>query len=357
MDATVRDAVWFRRRLLDWFDRSRRDLPWRRTRDAYAIWVSEIMLQQTQVARVAGYYERFLAAMPTVHDLARADLDRVLELWEGLGYYGRARAMHRAARELVANHDGVLPRTVDRLVRLPGFGPYTAAAVASIAFGEQVAALDTNGLRVLARLGAIDSDPARADVRRAIDALAARILAPSRPGDFNQALMDLGAAVCTPRAPVCDRCPLAARCAARNAGNPERWPSKSRPSQRPLVNAACGLVARRGRWLMVRRPAHGLLGGLWEFPGGRIADGETPESACARGIREKTAIVVGTCREVDAVRHSFSHFRVVLHVCRCTRSTGRALASRTRWVAPDEFATLAMTRTARRIASSITATA
>lgn len=352
MDLDRIDERAFRERLLAWFDASRRDLPWRRTSDPYRIWISEAMLQQTQVDRVVGYYTRFLEAFPTVEALAAAETDRVLKLWEGLGYYARARALHEASRRIVDAHGGLLPSSADALRKLPGFGPYTAAAVASIAFDEPVAALDTNVLRVLTRLECIGGARTDRATRAALDALAARLVDPDRPGDFNQAMMELGAMICRPRAPRCLLCPVASDCCARASGDPERWPETRPKPERPTVHAACGIVTRRGKTLVVRRPERGLLASLWEFPGARLAEGETPEQACIRGIADKTGIRVEVAAPLTTVHHTFSHFRIVLHAFECRDLGGRLRGDRARWATATEIGALAMTRTARRVVSS-----
>lgn len=334
------DVEAFRAGLLEWFDAGRRDLPWRRTSDPYRIWVSEVMLQQTQVDRVVDYYTRFLDAFPTVEALAAAPIDDVLKLWEGLGYYARARTLHAAAARVAGDLDGRLPARAEELRALPGFGPYTSAAVASIAFNEAVAAIDTNVVRVVARLGCASS-------RGEIDRLASDLVDPERPGDFNQAMMELGAMICRPRAPRCLLCPVAAGCCARASGAPERWPEPKPTAARPVVHAACGVVRRRGRVLVVRRPERGLLGGLWEFPGARLADGETPERACERGIVEKTGVRVTALEPLGAVGHTFSHFKVMLHAFACRDLGGRAHAGR--WATFEEIDALALTRTARSV--------
>lgn len=334
-----------RARLLAWFDAARRDLPWRRTSDPYRIWVSEVMLQQTQVERVVAYYERFVGRFPTLEALAAAPLDEVLKLWEGLGYYARARALHAAAREVTARFEGRLPTTADALRELPGFGAYTSAAVASIAFGEASAAVDANVIRVIARVYATSE-------RAAIGRAAAEMLDPGRPGDFNQAVMELGAMICRPRAPRCLLCPLAESCRARVSGDPERWPARPPRAERATVHAACVLVVRRGRVLLVQRPERGLLGGLWEFPGGRIVEGETPAGACERGVLEKTGVRVAAESTLGEVRHAFSHFRVVLHVFRGEALGGRVVG-RARWTTRNEIEALALTATARKASAWI----
>jgi A/G-specific adenine glycosylase len=249
-------SIAARRRLLAWYRRHRRDLPWRRARDPYAIWLSEIMLQQTRVAAAIPYYERFLARFPDVRALARARLDEVLALWSGLGYYRRARHLHAAAR-IVAK--GALPRTEEEWRELPGVGPYAAAAIASIAFGERAAAVDGNVVRVLSRLHAIERGP--------VGDLARAWLSPRAPGDHNQALMELGATVCTPRAPACPRCPLSSFCAGKS--DPARYPAPR--ARRPVreERLAVALVTRGGRIQLRRRAGDGFLAGMWDLPPAR----------------------------------------------------------------------------------------
>lgn len=307
------------------------------------------MLQQTQVDRVALYYERFLKAFPSVRALARAPLDDVLKQWEGLGYYGRARSLVKAARVIAERPDAAIPATVEGLRELPGFGPYTAAAVASIAFGVAVPALDTNVLRVLARLFAVDGAVTEAATRRRLETHAHTLLDSARPGDFNQAMMELGAMVCGARSPRCLLCPVSRVCRARALGDPARWPAESPKARRPMVHAACAIVERNRKWLVVQRPETGLLGGLWEFPGARMVDGESPEAACVRGVLEKTGVTVRPGAPLVAVRHTFSHFHVTLHAIVCRAPRGRIAHERAAWRTFDEIDALALTRTARKV--------
>jgi len=265
----------FRKRLLSWFRNNQRDLPWRRTGDPYRIWLSEIMLQQTRVAAVIPYYERFLRQFPTMRHLARARLATVLAAWAGLGYYSRARNLHRAARQMVARHGGKVPRELNAALALPGVGRYTAAAILSIAYGEPLAALDGNVARVLARLGAQRGDLRAPDAWRRLDGAAAALLARQAPGDWNQAMMELGATVCTPASPRCGHCPVSRWCRARKLGLAERLPSaRSKPRTVKISIAAAVLLDPRGRTLLVRQPASApapaqadkLFSRLWQFP-------------------------------------------------------------------------------------------
>jgi A/G-specific adenine glycosylase len=252
--------------LLRFYRRHRRDLPWRRTRDPYAIWVSEIMLQQTQVATVEPRYRQFLAEFPDVATLARAPVERVCEAWAGLGYYSRARNLHAAARAVVAEHDGVLPRDAAGLVRLPGIGRYTAGAVASIAFDEPAPIVDGNVARVLARLHALTASPKSAAGSRRLWTWAAELVRGPQPGELNQALMELGALVCTPRSPQCPTCPVRRHCRAGRSGRAERFPpAAKRPRRALLAVAFLWHRSAAGVWL-VRRPPTGLWAGLWELP-------------------------------------------------------------------------------------------
>jgi A/G-specific adenine glycosylase len=252
--------------LLRWFQRSRRDLPWRRTQDPYAILVSEVMLQQTRVETVLSYYERFLKRFPTVQDLSAASVEEVLGLWSGLGYYRRARLLHRSAGRIVELGGGV-PRSVSELKRLPGVGSYTAAAVGSIAFGQVEPAVDGNVERVVTRLFCIAGDPKRGPARKRVEAAARELLDPKRPGESNQAMMELGATICRPRNPLCSQCPLEQRCQARLHGAPDEYPEKGRSRARMTVRRQIAVVREGNKLLLFRRPDDSpLLAGLWELP-------------------------------------------------------------------------------------------
>jgi len=315
------------KKLLAWYRKGARDLPWRRTKDPYAIWVSEIMLQQTQIATVIPYYERWMKRFPTARALARAPLDTVLKLWEGLGYYARARNLHKAVRSVK-----VLPKTAADWREVPGVGAYTAAAIASIAHGERVAVFDGNVRRVLSRLEG--RDVALAPPPR------------GKPGDYNQALMELGQRVCTFRAPTCDVCPLAAGCRSKAAGDPERWPSKKPKKVVPHREVAIGVIWDGDRFYVQRRQEEGLLGGLWEFPGGKREKGETFEECLRREIREETGFQVDVGPFLTKVKHRYTHFSVELHTFHCFLRKGKGPG---RWVTQDEVSELAMPRANLRI--------
>ncbi|MGH0033350.1 MAG: A/G-specific adenine glycosylase [Myxococcota bacterium] len=334
-----------RAKLLRWYRANRRDLPWRRTRDPYAIWVSELMLQQTRVETVIPYYERFLARFPDVQALADAPLDDVLTHWAGLGYYSRARNLHRAAQQVLDEHGGALPDDAESLRALPGIGRYTAGAVASIAFERPEPVVDGNVVRVLSRLHAIDGDVrSPVVVERLWEEAAALARGPS-PGDLNQALMELGATVCTPRAPRCLACPWERDCRAHRAGDPESLPVKSKATKVRDVEAVAGVVERGGKWLVVQRPNEGLLGGLWELPGGDLLPAEEPAAALSRTLRERVGLDVPGGECAGAVGHLFSHRRLTLHVFRCKPASGRvrrAGFAAHRWIAPARIEELAI---------------
>ncbi len=336
-------------RLLAWYDRERRDLPWRRRRDPWAIWVSEVMLQQTRVETATPYFERFLDRFPDPGALAAAPVERALELWSGLGYYRRCRQLHAAAGR-VAAAGGVLPRRAAELAQLPGVGAYTAAAIASIAFGERVPAVDGNVVRVLARRAALAGAPERAATRRAIAAAAEALLDPQRPGDSNQALMELGATLCTPRAPRCAQCPLAEGCQAWQRGAPERYPARRTRTPGVALAQTAALVEAEGRWLFLRR-AEGasLLAGLWELP--TVAgSGATAEAALARAHGGSWRLG----EELARVRHAITFRRLEIVARRAEWSArgeaaGVAEGEEAAWLAPDEARERALTGVARKL--------
>ena len=280
------------------------------------------MLQQTQVATVQPYYERFLRRFPTVEKLARARLDSVLKLWEGLGYYSRARHLHQAAKLIVTQHGGHVPRDKNELLGLPGIGAYTAGAIASIAFGQREPVVDGNVTRVLCRLFRLRENPKQAAVHREIWLLAQRLLPASRVGDFNEALMELGAEVCLPRTPRCDECPLAGTCQARRHGEEATLPVRTPRKRIPRHVIAVGVIYRNGRILIDRRKPEGLLGGLWEFPGGKKEPSETLEQALHREVREELGIRIRIQRSLIALDHAYSHFRIRLHAFECAYLSG-----------------------------------
>jgi len=349
----------FAKRLLTWFAAEARDLPWRHDRVPYRVWLAEVMLQQTQVDTVVPYYERFLARFPTVEALAAAPLEDVLKLWEGLGYYSRVRNLHAAARQVVAQHGGQIPGTFEALLTLPGVGRYTAGAVASIAFGHDVPAVDGNVRRVLARVFAVREDVSRSAVQRNMEALAENLLPPGRAGAFNEALMELGATVCTPHAPKCDRCPLHALCQAHAAGEQASLPVKRARRRTPHYDVAAAVtVGQDGRVLVAQRNASDMLGGLWEFPGGKREEGETLPECLAREMQEELDVAVEVGEPLTVVKHAYTHFRITLHAFRCRIIAGepRCLdCAAFRWASLPELDALPMSVADRKIAQALRA--
>ncbi|HEX8387083.1 MAG TPA: A/G-specific adenine glycosylase, partial [Rubricoccaceae bacterium] len=356
----------FREALPVWFDGARRAAPWREggpdgRRDPYRVWLSETMLQQTRVETATPYFERFVAAYPTVEALAAAPLDAVLVLWEGLGYYSRARNLHRAARAVVAEHGGAVPSDAAAFGALPGVGPYTTAAVLSLAYDVPLAVLDGNVVRVLARVFAVADDARAPRTRAALQRLATRLLDAARPGRWNESVMELGATVCTPRKPACPACPLQGVCAAFATGRPEAFPVVAPRKAVPHAVVAVGLITDDdGRVLMQRRPETVMLGGLWEFPGGKVEPGETPAEACAREVHEELGVRVDVGRPVAVVDHTYSHLKVTVHAFRCRLVSGTPVAvtgEPMRWLGPDELTDVAVPRASRRIIEAVAAEA
>ena len=310
--------------LIEWYERSHRDFPWRRTSDPYRILVSETMLQQTRVETVVPYYQRFLARFPDVRQLAAAESDEVLSLWSGLGYYSRARSLHRAAQLLVAEYDGVFPETAEALRELPGIGPYTAGAISAIAFDRPEAAVDGNVVRVLSRLFGIRGEVGRPAVRREIEAHALALAEGPHPGDQCQALMELGALVCVPRVPRCLLCPLQTDCDAFEAGDPASLPNKAKKKAPTRVEAACVLLRRGRRYLAVKRPERGLLGGLWDLPGGEIVAGEDAASSLIATLERDLGLrLAEPPTAMGQVEHVFTHRKLTLFVFAAEAAGGR----------------------------------
>ena len=312
----------FRDALLDWFRDYQREMPWRNTDNPYYIWVSEVMLQQTQVKKVVDYYERFIEQFPDVQHLAAAPLQDVLKLWEGLGYYARARNLHKAAQVIVNELDGVVPRDYTTFRKLPGVGTYSAAAVQSIAFNAPYAAVDGNIKRVVARLFLMDAPINDAKSAKQFQQRADDLLDPTVPGLFNQAMMELGATVCRPQSPTCLICPVNAFCEAFHTARQDEFPQRRETKPVPEHHIAVGVIYRGDAVLITQRQLDGLLGGLWEFPGGRIVEGETAEAACVRNITEVVNLSVSDIRYLTRVRHAFTHFKIVVDVFVCNYQSG-----------------------------------
>ncbi|MCG3178809.1 MAG: Adenine DNA glycosylase [Phycisphaerae bacterium] len=337
-----------RRRLLRWFAQHQRTLPWRSDPTPYRVWVSEIMLQQTQVATVIPYFERFVRRFSDVAALAAADLQDVLAVWAGLGYYSRARNLHRAAG-LIASA-GRFPDTLEGLLALPGVGRYTAGAILSIAFDKPAPILDGNVARVLCRLSAIGGDPKSPAVRRRLWSLAETLVPPRRPSQFNQAMMELGALVCTPRSPLCGRCPLAALCEAKRQDRPEAYPAAGRKTRVLTERWAVALVRRGGCVLMTRRAEGARWGGLWEFPGTTVAATGNAEADLRRFLKDELSLSPSQFAQVGRVRHQLTHRNMTVEVFAAAAPKGRP-STASAWVAPANIEARPISKLTRKIAA------
>lgn len=339
MDAKILSV---RRALLDWFGRSKRDLPWRHGYNPYHVWISEIMLQQTQMERGVIYFRRWMKEFPDILAVANAGEREILKQWEGLGYYARARNLQRAAQIMVEHYQEQVPDSYEDLLKLPGIGPYTAAAIASIAYNCDIAVVDGNVERVIARLFDIDGPVKNAGVKKQVRQLAQELLPEGRARDFNQALMDLGGLVCTPKKPLCIECPVAKNCAALAAGRVSERPVVSPGTKIIPIEMATGVLAHQGRVFIQQRRLDDLWGGLWEFPGGRVKIGETPAEAVIREFREETDFVIEVARPIATVVHHYTRYKVTLHGFSCRFAEGGAepvlhAARAFCWASPKEL--------------------
>lgn len=340
MDSSERLSA-FRGRLVAWFQKNQRDLPWRRRRDAYAVWLSEVMLQQTQVATVVPYFHRFVARFPTVRELADAPLDDVLALWSGLGYYARARNLHKAAR-LIADMPGGFPTTASELRKLPGLGPYTAAAIAAFAFGEAVPVLDGNVARVLCRVEALElpDDQNHPELKRLSEVFLDR----ERPGPFNEAMMELGALVCVPSSPRCLVCPVSELCLARARGDENRLPlPRVRLEKKPLRLACAVIRDASGRVWMARRAVKGLFGGLWELPSAELSQ-EADAAEALQSLGFRTAAL----KPLGKVKRTLTHRLLTLELWPAEFADGTPPSEAGRFVSPDDWPELGLSTAMRR---------
>ena len=337
------NTLFIQQELLRWFARHQRDLPWRQSYDPYQVWISEIMGQQTQMDRVAVYFRRWLERFPDIQAVAEAPEQDLLKAWEGLGYYSRVRNLAKAARQMVAGHGGRVPDTLASLRALPGIGDYTAAAILSIGFNHPIPLLDANVERLFARLADIGSPIKHKAARTQLASMAEALLDRSNPRAFNQALMEFGALVCTPKNPRCGQCPLCQDCSSLRADTVEFRPLPQKKGQRIDITMSCGIINHQGHYYIQQRLADDIWGGLWEFPGGRLKDGESPQTAAEREVFEETELHADAFEPYKTVVHHYTRYRVTLHgfLCRLkapfvTIPTLHA-ATQYRWVTLEEL--------------------
>ncbi len=335
--------------LLGWYDQHARTLPWRGIHDPYRTWVSETMLQQTRVETVLGYYARFLARFPTIADLAAAPEDDVLKLWEGLGYYSRARNLHKGAKQIMADFGGAIPADVDSLLNIYGIGPYTAGAIASIAFDQPVPAVDGNVIRVASRLKGIRENVGIPSVRRTLEAEAAALVPVERPGDFNQAMMDLGATICTPGTPSCEKCPLRECCDAYAAGDAEELPVLPRKNPPKLINYTVFLVFSGDRVLM-RQRTETMLHGLWVFP---MAEGKHTLRQAQSEAKKLTRLPVTDAQSAGDAKHVFTHQIWQMQLCTLSVPTDTQAPAGYRFVSAAQMEQLAIPAAVKAAAQAV----
>ena len=347
----------FRNDLLNWYEVVQRDMPWRRTRDPYRIWLSEVMLQQTRVDQAEPYYHWFLERFPDVGQLAESSLDEVLQCWEGLGYYTRARNLHRAARMVVRDFGGHIPADEESFRSLPGVGAYTCAAVMSIAHGKPRAVLDGNVVRVLTRVFRVNVEVERSATRQRLLEAAQRLIHRDQPGAFNQALMELGATVCLPASPQCPACPLRPVCAAAKHGDQKAYPVRTPRKKTPRYDIAVGLVSdEAGRLLIQRRDESAMLGGLWEFPGGKRGENESLEETCRREWNEELGVTIAVGELFHQLLHAYSHFSIALYAfrARIVEGSPRSRSGQPlKWASRSDLSQFAFPRANRRLIDRI----
>jgi A/G-specific adenine glycosylase len=331
----------FSNNLLKWYQFHKRQMPWRGEADPYKIWISEIMLQQTQVKQATPYFLNFISHFPTVFDLAAAEQQEVLKAWEGLGYYSRARNLHSAAKMVVDSFDGKLPESYDEIIKLKGIGPYTAAAVTSIAFNKANAVVDGNVIRVLTRYYGIENDIRSSKTRRQVQERADDLIDENQPGEFNQALMELGSQVCTPSNPDCLNCPVQAGCLASKMAKTDVIPYKSKAKKKPHHVIGVGIIERKDdKILIALRPNDAMLGGLWEFPGGKQENEENIQQTIERELKEELGVEVKAYKELMSLKHTYSHFSITMHAWFCKLLSGDPKpkeSQEVRWVKRNEL--------------------
>jgi A/G-specific adenine glycosylase len=328
-------------KIINWYCRFARSLPWRQTRDPYKIWISEVMLQQTQIKTAIPYYTRWIRQFPTLNHVACANEEAVLKAWEGLGYYARARNFRRACIQVMEKHGGVIPQSIQEFQALPGVGKYIAAAFYSIVHGHPVPVVDANVRRVASRLMALEKPPQ--EMTSEIEAFLQAQMGNERSGDFNQAMMELGETICKTRHPLCDSCPLREECIAFRKNAVDQFPKKLARKKKPHYQIAVGVIWRKQKILISKRKPEGLLGGLWEFPGGKILPGESAESCIVREIKEELDIGIAVKTFIGNINHAYTHFSITLSAFHCAwkKGTPKAISgTQFRWIRRHEIESL-----------------
>lgn len=342
--------------LTNWFSEHKRPFPWRQTNNPYPIWVSEIMLQQTRADQMVPYFERFMEDFPSIYALDNASMDQLLKLWEGLGYYRRARLMKACAHQIVSAHNGQFPADYTKLRALPGLGDYTAAALASLAFEIPKGVVDGNVLRVVARHESLPLDVKKKPAKRAIQQFMDELVCQNKPSIINQAVMELGATICTPRNPRCNLCPLQRSCSSFLSNRTEDFPIVSKKPAIPHHDIVVGVIRRKNQVLVAKRPEMAMLGGLWEFPGGKSENNETLEESLHRELHEELGLRVAIGEPLPVIRHAYTHFRISLHGFWCSISSGSPSphsATELRWADIRTLAKLAFPRANRKLTNAV----
>lgn len=348
----------FSRLLLDWYTENARSLPWRGSRNPYAVWISEIMLQQTRVETVIPYYQRWMKRYPDLASLAQAEQQEVLQIWEGLGYYSRARNIHRTARIINDEYEGKFPQSVRELEKLPGIGAYSSRAIASIAFGLDEATLDGNIRRVLSRVFNMQLPARSNEGKKQLWRIAQENLPAGKAAAYNQALMDLGATVCLPRRPACASCPSRSLCYANQHQITARLPNLEKPPPVPHYIVSAAVIRKGNKVLITQRPQKGLLGGLWEFPGGKQELGETLEESLHREIEEELGARIHIRKALGTYTHAYTHFRVTVHAFECSLKESEpkiVTVADMRWVNPRDTLNFPMGKVDRLISRDLIA--
>ena len=337
---TQKEIHQYRKKLLNWFNKNQRKLPWRKTKNPYNIWVSEVLLQQTQVKKVLDYYENFIHQFPDVNTLAKADLQEILKVWEGMGYYARARNLHKAVKILIEKQAGRVPDSYSEFRKLPGVGDYIAAAVQSQAFNAPLAVVDGNVKRVLSRLFLIEKPTNLSSYNKVFKEYADLLLDQSVPGTFNQAMMELGATICRPKKPKCYECSVVNFCKAYKTNQQTKFPVTIQAKPRPEFHIAVGIVRKDRHVLITQRQPDGLLGAMWEFPGGRVSLGESTKHACIRKIKEKVNLDVEVSSFLTRINHTYTHFKITVDVFNCRCQSGKVVLNgpqNYRWISIEEL--------------------